>query len=83
MDPGYAGLRDRICTMIGQHKLISREEIRYGDVPGNNLAALEGLPEELLDVIVAQVVAKLLAHVELPTQNLLVCQATRRIRPEN
>ena len=44
-------------------------------LPRNDLTALEGLPEELLDVVVSDIVAELLAHVQLPAENLLVGEA--------
>ena len=43
-------------------------------LPGHDLAALESPPEELLDVLVGDVVTKLLAHVELPAEHFLVGQ---------
>ena len=43
-------------------------------IPRNNLTAFQRFPEELFDVIMAEVVAELFAHVELPTQDFLVRQ---------
>ena len=44
-------------------------------LPRDDLAALEGLPEELLDILVRDVVAELFLHVHLPAKDLLVGEA--------
>ena len=46
-------------------------------LPRDDLAALEGLPEELLDILVRDVVAELFLHVHLPTKDLLVGEAVQ------
>ena len=42
------------------------------NAPRHDLAAFEGPPEELFDVLMRDIVAEFRAHVELPTQDFLV-----------
>ena len=52
-----------------------RVPIAASSSPRDDLAALQRAPEELLDVLMRDVVADLLLHVELPAEYFLVCQA--------
>lgn len=51
------------------------ERESQSNIPWDNLAALESLPEELLDVVMRNVISEFLAHVHLPSKNFLVGQS--------
>lgn len=54
---------------------------REHGLPGHDLPAVESSPEELFDVFTRDVlVTELFAHVELPSQHLLVCETAGRTR---
>lgn len=46
-----------------------------GYLPGNDLAALERLPEILFNLIVGGIFTDSLLHLEHPSKNFLVCQS--------
>lgn len=44
-------------------------------LPWNNLTTLQCFPQIILDIFMSDVVSDLLLHGQLPSENLLVCEA--------